>query len=90
MKSGTTTVDRAESGEISLADKIEHEECLFRSIAAGDLFTYRGQFVALSGGKIIDNDWDELALAKRVSLLPKNNFILIHQITETDLHEHNN
>ena len=65
----------------SLKRNFEHEEAVFRRKLPELLATYRGLFVALSGEEIIDKDSDELALAKRVSLLPKDKFILIQQVT---------
>lgn len=47
----------------------------------------KDRFVAISEGKIIDEDSDELKLAKRVSCLPDDPFILILQITDEKLRE---
>jgi hypothetical protein len=91
MKSETNIADQeAERWQKSFENNIEHEEDLFRRIPAHVLRDFGGQFVALSGGKIIDHDWNEMSLAKRVSNLPKDKFILIHQVTENDLQKSHN
>jgi hypothetical protein len=60
----------------------EQEEAAFRRKLPELLATYRGLFVALSGGEIIDKDSDELSLVKRVSDLPKDRFFFIHRVEE--------
>jgi hypothetical protein len=86
MNSESATVDEnAEHWQKSFEAKLAFEEGLFRSIPLDVLRDVEGQFIALSDGKIIDHDWNELTLAKRVSLLPKTKFILIHQVVKDDL-----
>jgi len=80
QKLATTNLEVQRWNE-SLKRNFEHKEAVFRRKLPELLATYRGLFVALSGEEIIDKDSDELALAKRVSLLPKDKFILIQQVT---------
>ncbi|HTX21678.1 MAG TPA: hypothetical protein VMD27_07465 [Candidatus Aquilonibacter sp.] len=60
----------------------ERERNAFRRLPPDLLAVHKGQFVAVSGGKIVDQDWDEMSLAKRVARMPQDKFILIKRINE--------
>ena len=81
QKLATTNLEVQRWNE-SLKRNFEHEEAVFRRKLPELLATYRGLFVALSGGEIIDKDSDELSLVKRVSDLPKDRFFFIHRVEE--------
>jgi hypothetical protein len=65
---------------LNFRQKIERENAIFQDIEPILRAKYKDQFVALSGGEIIDHDRNEMSLAKRVSNLPKDKFILIEYI----------
>ncbi|HKW30654.1 MAG TPA: hypothetical protein VJT54_15065 [Verrucomicrobiae bacterium] len=91
MKSELTISGReTEQWQKSFENKIHHEESLFRNIPVEILRDFISQFIALSEGEIVDHDLDEIALARRVSLLPKDKFFLIRQVTDDDLQESHN
>lgn len=64
---------------IGLDEQSTRELIAFQHLSPSALEKYKGQFVAISGGKIIDHDFDEMALAARVSRLPK--FVLINKVS---------
>jgi hypothetical protein len=66
----------------SFESAFEHEKNAFRQLPPELLAVHKGQFVALSDGKIIDQDWDEIALAKRVSQMPRDKFVLIKHVVD--------
>ena len=66
----------------NFTQSFEREKNAFRQLPPELLAGRKGMFVAFSGGEIIDQDRDELSLAKRVSLLPKDKFILIKLIDD--------
>jgi hypothetical protein len=62
----------------------EREKNAFRHLRPDSFADYKGQFVALRDGQIVDKDWNEIELAKRVSRMPQDRFILIKHINYTD------
>jgi len=61
---------------------IERELAAYREMFPGILATYKGQFVALSEGKVIDSDKNELVLAQRASLNFKSKFVVIQEVSD--------
>lgn len=59
---------------------MEQETAAFQELHPAVLAEFKGQFIALSEGTVIDHDFDEMKLAKRISLLPKSRFILIERV----------
>jgi hypothetical protein len=89
MKNSATAItqDETKQWEESLKRCLEQERVACRRIPAGLFAEHKGKFIAVSAGEIIDEDSDELKLAKRVSCLPDDPFILILQITDEKLRE---
>lgn len=63
-----------------LKENFEKEEAAFQRLAPELVAAYRGFFVALSEGRIVDRDRNELSLAKRISRSFKGKFVLIEQV----------
>jgi len=68
----------------SAKENIQRELAAFRVMLPDLLLENRGQFVALSEGKVIDHDANEFALAERVSQKFPGKFVLIQKVVETD------
>ncbi|HTX21680.1 MAG TPA: hypothetical protein VMD27_07475 [Candidatus Aquilonibacter sp.] len=76
------TVENAEQWQRTFENAFERERDAFRRLPPDLLAVHKGQFVAVSGGKIVDQDWDEMSLAKRVARMPQDKFILIKCIAD--------
>lgn len=74
------SVEEALEWDRNFRQSFEREETAFQQLTQHQLISFKGQFVAISGGKIIDQDRDEISLARRVSRLPKEKFILIEHV----------
>jgi hypothetical protein len=69
----------------ALARNTEREMANFKRMLPGLLLTDRGRFVAVSEGKLVDKDSDEIALAERVTKVYEGKFVLIQKVVEIPL-----
>lgn len=76
------TVENDEQWLKSFENAFALEKEAFRQLPPSLLATHKGQFIALSGEKIVDQDLDEITLAKRVARMPQDKFILITRIAD--------
>ena len=81
MKNGLMPItEDDERWQRSFDIAFERERDAFQHLPPESLAAHKGQFVALSEGVIVDQDQDEISLAKRVSRMPSDKFILIKHI----------
>jgi len=66
----------------SVRDNVQRELAAFRQMLPNLLLTHNGEFVALSDGKLIDQDKDEFALAERVSHKFPGKFVFIQEVVK--------
>lgn len=74
----------------ALERNTDREMANFQRLLPGLLLTHKNQFVAVSEGQVLDNDFDELELAERVLKKHKGKFVLIHKVEEIPLDEKKN
>lgn len=76
------SVQDVEQWQGSFERAFERERDAFRRLPPASLAHYKGQFVALRDGQIVDQDRNEMELAARVSRMPQDKFILIKHIAD--------
>lgn len=64
----------------SVRNNVQHELAAFQEMLPKLLVDHAGEFVALSDGKLLDQDKDEFVLAKRVSRKFPGKFVFIQEI----------
>jgi hypothetical protein len=69
------------------SDTAEYEYGAFRQQLSGLLPTYLNKFIAMCGGKVIDEDSDEFVLLERLGRRAENKFVLIQKVTDEDPQE---
>lgn len=60
---------------------VERERDVYHALHATLWSKYRGQYVAIYRGELIDHDSDQLALVNRLDEAYPNQFVLVRQVT---------
>jgi hypothetical protein len=73
------------SWDHAFRQSMNRELVSFRRMLPELLKRCQGSYVALSGGKVVDEDENEIALAERVTNRFKDGFVLIKHVVENEL-----
>lgn len=65
----------------------ENEDDAFRELLPTLLRTHTERFVAIQEGKVIDEDEDEIALARRLEQKHRGRFVLLRKVTQQVNHD---
>ena len=67
---------------VGIDEAFERESAAFHRLLPTLLQTRLGLFVAVYGGKVIDDDADEFALARRIERSHRSEFVLVRQVAD--------
>ncbi len=79
-ENGADRIDDPQAAE--MPDPMQREIAAFRQLHAALLKRYRGEYVAIYQGQLIDHDSDQLALLDRIEKAYPNDFVLIRPVQE--------
>jgi len=83
---GTRSID--EESEPAMRDALvcafQREQTAFQLFLPLLLKTHLGMYVALADGNLVDEDGDEIRLARRIEQGYRNRFVLIRQVCQED------
>jgi hypothetical protein len=65
-----------------LRTNVGREMIFFRKLLPSLLAKHKGVYVALADGKVVDQDFDEGSLVRRVGQVMPNKFVLIQQVCD--------
>ena len=75
------------SGEAPQQEFLRESQA-FKTLLPTLLKTRQGRFVALYKGEVIDEDEDEFALAKRMEISHRSEFILVRRVCADETEDH--
>ena len=80
LKNGVDLANDPQTSE--MPDPIEREIAAFRQLHASLLKRYRGDYVAIYQGQLVDHDSDKVALLERIDAAYPDEFVLMRPVQE--------